>query len=436
MKLVLVGLAAILQIATGAVIGIDDAPSGMGQDDPTIFEQEGVKMHVSFAENTQGAFRVPLFLRDGQDPESKRKERLERSRRMKSFAEKPPSPSDSAATLTNVRDYYYYGYIDIGNPPQKFSVVFDTGSSNIWVPGAACPSSACVEHRRFNNTSSQTFMGTGKKIQIQYGTGFIAGDVGLDTVKVTSAVMLRNQSFAVTNLEDRTFELPRSQFDGLFGLGFTGGSEGGVKAPVDTMVEQNILKEPLFGVKLFRSSEKSNGEITFGSYDKSYSNKLSWIDVYGDYFWATTMEGIYYGDEPTNYLYGADKINSLGGSLTPQEKARASRKALLDTGSSLLYGDAFTLAAMSTRIGADVLSGEIPCSAVPNLKPFRFVLGGKSFYMNPNEYIYHDEASGVCEVQWMPVSEYLWVLGIPFLQSHYTVYNIKDHKIGLAKMAH
>ncbi|KAI9482144.1 aspartic peptidase domain-containing protein [Coemansia mojavensis] len=351
---------------------------------------------------------------------------------MKSFAEKPLS--NNTAILTNVKDYYYYGYIGIGNPPQKFSVVFDTGSSNIWVPGDMCPSNACNEHRRFNQSHSTTYLASTQKIQIQYGTGFIAGDIGTDTVQVAGSLVLQNQSFAATSLEDKTFELPRSQFDGLFGLGFTGGAEGNVRSPVDTMLEENKLKEPLFGIKLFRGSERGNGEITFGTYDKSYSSQLDWIDVYGNIFWATTMEGIFYGDEPQNYLYGADKINAESGSLTPQEKARASRKALLDTGSSLIYGDPFSLAAMSTRIGANPLSGEIPCSAVASLKPFHFVIGGKRFSMNPEEYIFHDPATGICEVQWMPVSEYLWVMGIPFLQSHYTVYNIKDHRIGLAKM--
>ncbi|KAJ2014149.1 hypothetical protein GGI03_001945 [Coemansia sp. RSA 2337] len=437
MKLVTVALLALMRSVVCATINlpVDGASADALQDSMVEGEHvgKGSNMHLPITpDDVQGSFKVPLYLKNGLDPESRRKDRLERSRKMKNLAE---SSLNNIAPLTNVRDYYYYGYIGVGNPPQKFSVIFDTGSSNIWVPGEACRSSACVAHRRFSKDRSSTFLPKSQKIEIQYGTGFIAGEIGLDTVQVSSAVVLRNQSFALTSLEDKTFDLPRSQFDGLFGLGFTGGAEGGVEAPVDTMLRENILQEPLFAVKLYSSSNKGNGEITFGSYDKNYSDKLSWLDVYGDYFWATTMEGIFYGDESINYLYGADKINNLTSSMSPQEKARASRKALLDTGSSLIYGDPFSLAAMSIRIGADPTSGEIPCSALASLKPFHFVLGGKPFTMQPNEYIYHDEASGTCEVQWMPVSEYLWVMGIPFLQSHYSVYNIKDRKIGLARAA-
>ncbi|KAJ2781979.1 hypothetical protein H4R18_002535 [Coemansia javaensis] len=409
-------------------------PAELDDEDFAPAALSGAKNHITFGDGSPGSFKVPLYLKDGMDPESRARRRNERRRRMKSLAERPLSESSSAASLANVRDYYYYGYISIGNPPQRFSVVFDTGSSNIWVPGEACASEACTQHRRFSHNASTTFHSTPNKIQIQYGTGFIAGDIGTDSVRVTESLALQNQSFAATSLEDRTFQLPRSQFDGLFGLGFTGGAEGGVRAPVDTMLQQNILSQPVFGIKLSRGSESGGGEITFGSYDTSYAGQLQWIDVYGNIFWATTMEGIFYGDEPRNYLYGADKISAATASMEPAQRARASRKALLDTGSSLIYGDPYSLGAMSARIGANPMTGEIPCAALAALKPFHFILGGRRFSMAPSEYVFHDPATGVCEVQWMPVGEYLWVMGIPFLQSYYTVYDIKSHRMGLARM--
>lgn len=80
----------------------------------------------------------------------------------------------------------YFGYLDIGTPPQTFTVVFDTGSSNLWVPCKGCNaiSEACNFHKTFDCDSSKTCVKSNKLISIQYGTGSVKGLVYYDLVCV------------------------------------------------------------------------------------------------------------------------------------------------------------------------------------------------------------------------------------------------------------
>ncbi|NXA13070.1 PEPE protein, partial [Sapayoa aenigma] len=235
--------------------------------------------------------------------------------------------------LLNTLDVEYYGTISIGTPPQDFSVVFDTGSSNLWVPSVSCPSLACETHQVFDPSQSSTYKSTGQSLSIHYGTGEMSGIVGSDTVTVSVSLCLpplchpsassqchpcaqvaslvdTNQLFGLSTSEPGQFFV-HVQFDGILGLGFPNLAADGIPPVFDNLVNESLVKENLFSVYLSR--EPTGSVVIFGGIDESYfTGPISWIPVSYQGYWQISMDSILVNSQEVACTGGCQAIVDTG----------------------------------------------------------------------------------------------------------------------------
>merc|ERR1719238_1038624 len=85
--------------------------------------------------------------------------------------------------INDYQDAQYFGSVAVGSPTQSLRVVYDTGSSNLWVnnqkPGFWPWSS---KHPYYDHTKSSSYAKNGTVFKIAYGSGPVSGHYSLDTV--------------------------------------------------------------------------------------------------------------------------------------------------------------------------------------------------------------------------------------------------------------
>ncbi|KAG2143605.1 aspartic peptidase domain-containing protein [Suillus clintonianus] len=86
-------------------------------------------------------------------------------------------------SLTNYDADLWYGDIEVGTPPQTFTMLFDTGSSDLFLPSIQCDVS-CDGHTQYDPAASSSSKDTGQPFVLMSGSGETAGEEYVDDVFV------------------------------------------------------------------------------------------------------------------------------------------------------------------------------------------------------------------------------------------------------------
>ncbi|GAB9477549.1 Aspartic protease [Globisporangium polare] len=301
----------------------------------------------------------------------------------------------SSVVIKDYANVQYYGSISLGTPAQTFTVVFDTGSANLWVPSKKFGS-----HAVYNHAKSSTYKADGSTFAIQYGSGPVSGTVSKDTLRV-GALTVANQAFAEITVTSGLGSLYSSgKFDGILGLAFDSISENNLPTPFGTLVKNGALDSPVFAFYLGKS-DGAAGELTFGGVDTTrYTGALTYVPVTDKTYWSVNLDSVGVNDQQ---LTGVTN-------------------AIVDSGTSFIYGPTDTISSLALLVGATTYTdGEYVVDCSGTYPDVTFTLSGNTFTLTQQDYIFQDGTT--CLFAFVGSDDGLWILGDVFMRKYYTVFD-------------
>lgn len=346
------------------------------------------------------------------------------------------------APMKNFQDAEYYGPVIIGTPGQSFEVIYDTGSSNLWVPSKKCNKilfPACKTHNLYDNTTSSTARPctnpNGCELVLPYGSGVVLGGIEVDSATF-GGLPITNQAFGAVTVEPGKIWV-ESPFDGILGLGYPYiALPKGTTPPFDNLMAQGQLASNVFSFFLSTldpaAPATQTSALLLGGTDPKYCAD-------------GTCEFTY---EKLNILYKEFGYWLISGGIAVENSTvEVCAKALggkcdmvVDTGTSILVGPNNRVQPLIDAVNVSgIIDGDgiLPCDKADSLPTLTFTIAGKEWPLGPDFYVLRGQTSSndvECQLGIQGISPLgageLWILGDPFLRKFYTVFDRQENRVG------
>ncbi|TDH71141.1 hypothetical protein CCR75_003507 [Bremia lactucae] len=329
--------------------------------------------------------------------------------------------------LENFMEFQFFGPIAIGTPPQEVLVCFDTGSSDLWVPGTKCD--ACAGIERYNHSQSRTYHESKAHpgFAVQYGSGKVSGHFGNDVVQLAT-FEVNHTAVGIVRREEKS--MAKMKADGLLGLAFDGLSTFSHPPFFFALLEQHADLDSMFAFYLSPYPNSLGSELHVGGYDKELLTSLNatWqltdvLPQFGQWtFWRIHLHRVNVGRHGNACPDGCVAFVDSGTSL-------------IGIPGTLYLNFLYQVATFAQNQGCycGFVQYGFQCflCAPQDFPPLHLGIGHQHFYTleGPD---YTLCVGLTCIVLVQPSGQDMWVLGDVFMKKFYSLYDVEKKQIGFA----
>ena len=332
--------------------------------------------------------------------------------------EKQTSTNTFTQYLYNFKEVQFIGQIALGSKKKIFKVIFDSGSSALWVTTPKDMFAKGKLHYSCDKKESTTCKkGNFAKKFIGYGSGKIYGNIVTEDIWIPNIVTKRtkisdeglrqikgeylsNKANTWGHIKDQDIILvhdspgmSKVKADGVLGVGPS--DKADIKSIFTNLKKQGVIEKEIFSIYLSTDEKKKPSELEIGGYDKvlveKTGNEIVWAPILGKEKWKIALDDVLIDDKS---IYA--KRSVLSEALTmlkqifvfPDFSNINNKVALIDSGSSWIIitlsdGEKYLEACKKRGVDCKLDGGMIFCikdsNWIDKLPKIEFVIKGKKY---------------------------------------------------------